>query len=495
MVGTPPELRRDAGGRDDLGGLSSAPPVETTDPIIGATLGQRYLVRAVLGHGGMGVVYRAVDQQSGAEVAIKLLRGTTAGKADADQRFRLEAAAGARLTHPNCVGVIDYGESDAGCFLVMELVEGEALGDHLGEGGHLAWRDALHVTAHLLRGLAHAHAQGVLHRDIKPDNIIITTRAGDARFARLLDFGIAKLLSGEGADVRLTATGIIIGTPRYLSPEQAVGGTIGPSTDLYSLSAVLFEMLTGRPPFLGDDLVQVVTAHAMKPPPDPRQLRPELELPEPVVALVLRGLAKRQDDRFASAEAYLEEVEQVLAGAQVEAAVPGPAPSAVAATDASVAAVTLPGAGEAAWRPSSRVWWRAAGVLAGVAVVGVSLGLLLGGPASTAGPGPAPALVTPPASSRAPEGPDPAERELRLKAGMHDLVAGRTCADRLAAVTALRKLGDKRAIPALRKARFRMRGGLLGVGDENTNGCLRDAAEAAIADLDPEALRPARPRR
>ncbi|MBP9206954.1 MAG: serine/threonine protein kinase [Kofleriaceae bacterium] len=488
MVGTPPELRRDAGGRDDLGGLSSAPPVETTDPIIGATLGQRYLVRAVLGHGGMGVVYRAVDQQSEAEVAIKLLRGTTAGKADADQRFRLEAAAGARLTHPNCVGVIDYGESDAGCFLVMELVEGEALGDHLGEGGHLAWRDALHVTAHLLRGLAHAHAQGVLHRDIKPDNIIITTRAGDARFARLLDFGIAKLLSGEGADVRLTATGIIIGTPRYLSPEQAVGGTIGPSTDLYSLSAVLFEMLTGRPPFLGDDLVQVVTAHAMKPPPDPRQLRPELELPEPVVALVLRGLAKRQDDRFASAEAYLEEVEQVLAGDHADGA-----------EASAVAAISLPSAGAPGWRPSSRVWGRAAGALAGVAVAGLSLGLLLGEAPSTAGPGsPAgtgSAQVTPPASRGLPERPDPAERELHLKAGLHDLVAGKTCADRLAAVSTLRKLGDKRAVPALRKARFRMRGGLLGLGDENTNGCLRAAAEAAIVDLDPEALRPARPRR
>lgn len=472
---------------------------------LGTRLSDRYRLTEVAGVGGMAIVYKAVDEQTGDVVAVKMLRRDV-GYAGADERLVREATLGARLDHPNCVGVIDSGQADGAPYLVMEFVEGQLLRDHLHEFGALPWRDALRITAHLLRGLAHAHDRGVLHRDIKPENIVLAARDDDPHFARLIDFGISKILEGYGADPNLTAAGIIIGTPRYLSPEQAVGGTVSPATDLYALTCVLFELLTGQPPFDGSDLVQIVTAHAMTPPPDPRELRPELAIPEAVANVVAIGLRKRTEERPLSAAAYLAEIEQLLTPVEValmptqvlsSSEVTPPAPvqksaaskSALADSDArraaAVANVDARADSPARRRRARRYWpWLAVfGVVAGVATIVVAVDGKATGDAGPLTPAPL-VLAAPP--------PDP---ELVLKASLHDLVNGNTCADRLAAVKALHRLGDKRAVPALKRARTRMRGGFLGMGGQNTNQCLRAAADAAIRELDPEESRPNRRRK
>lgn len=485
---------------------------ELSEVEIGTRLGDRYRLTDVAGVGGMAIVYKAIDEHSGDVVAVKMLRRDK-GYADGDERLMREATLGAMLDHPNCVGVIDSGQIAGAPYLVMEFVEGQLLRDYLHEGAALPWREALEITAHLLAGLTHAHDRGVLHRDIKPENIVLTTRGSDARFARLIDFGISKILEGYGADPNLTAAGIIIGTPRYLSPEQAVGGAISPATDLYALTCVLFELLTGQPPFDGDDLVQVVTAHAMTLPPDPRQLRPDLAIPEAVASLVATGLRKRADERPPSAAAYLAEVERLLARAEPALAATDIAPSpeplprlAVSAPPAAEAALNLSptdssplstAAAGAAVDPSGdtaialprpraarRRAWKVMALLGAAAGI-VVLVIANDGSGGSGPPPPVPLVLTAPR-------PDP---ELVLKANLHDLVSGRTCADRLVAVKALRQLGDKRAVPALKRARTRMQGGFLGLGAQNANRCLRAAADAAIRELDPEASRPSRARR
>lgn len=454
---------------------------------IGTRLGDRYRLTEIAGFGGMAVVYKAVDEQSGDIVAVKMLRSDV-NNARADERLVHEATLGARLDHPNCVGVIDSGHLDGAPYLVMEFIDGQLLRDYLATVGALPWRSALGIAAHLLRGLAHAHDRGVLHRDIKPENIVLSSHDGDLHFARLIDFGISKLLEGAGIDPNLTGTGIIIGTPRYLSPEQAVGGAIGPATDLYALTCVLFELLTGQPPFDGGDLVQIVTAHAMTPPPDPRELRPDLGIPEAVADLVAVGLRKRPDERPANAAAYAAEVERLLA--REPSPLPTESPSSLVARDPSPSRSTdAPGSTTppAARRPLARRYWAVialAGAVVGIVAVAVSIGTGSSAKGLPLASLPQVIAVSPP--------PDP---ELLLKANLHDLANGSTCAQRLAAVDALRRLGDKRAVPALKKARMRMRGGFLGIGGQNINQCLRAAADAAIRELDPESNRPSRARK
>ncbi len=481
---------------------------------LGTRLGDRYRLTEVAGVGGMAIVYKAVDEQSGDIVAVKMLRSDV-NHARADERLVQEAALGARLDHVNCVSVIDSGAIEGAPFLVMQFASGQLLRDYLAEVGALPWRAALEIAAHLLRGLAHAHGCGVLHRDIKPENVVIAPRGDDPRFARLIDFGISKVLGG--ADPNLTGTGIIIGTPRYLAPEQAVGGTIGPATDLYAVTCVLFELLTGQPPFDGSDLVQIVTAHAMTPAPDPRELRPDLSIPEGVATLVSTGLRKRTDERFPSAAAYLAEIERLLERPEVAttqlavaplakpADVPGPADESSSQSAASFEEAAPPldaRAGSGSSQSETEVPRTAAPlrrygkVIAATSAIACAIALVVvtrsERPAQTRPPHQAPLVL-------AATPPDP---ELLLKANLHDLVNGSTCAERLAAVEALRRLGDKRAVPALKRARTRIRGGFLGLGGQNTNQCLRAAVDAAIRELDPpppslsgSAVRPSRSRK
>ena len=206
---------------------------------IGNVLDGRYRVDGLVGIGGMGSVYRSEHVGIGRPVAIKVLHADFIGNREASTRFQREAIASGRLDHPNIVGVSDFGLlQDGGCYLVMELLEGETLGARL-ERERIPWRDAIGILRGVLRGLRHAHDRGVVHRDIKPDNVFLAVKDGDP-ITKILDFGIAKLFAGATDDPAATRTGITVGTPAYLSPEQAVGGEITPASDLYSTTCLLY---------------------------------------------------------------------------------------------------------------------------------------------------------------------------------------------------------------------------------------------------------------
>ena len=216
-------------------------------------------------------------------------------EAGGGQRCARGAFAAGRTDHPNGVTVSDFGTHDDGTlYRVMELGRGTSLGDLLDREGRLPIRRALHIIRHVLRGLAHAHAAGIVHRDIKPDNILLVDHAGDPDFAKILDFGIAKLLgeaeADEGGD-KLTQAGFTVGTPAYLSPEQAFGEEIDSRTDLYAASVVLYEMIAGVPPFRSDDTLAALPMHVCKAGLPLPATAPTTAPAPPVAALLMRGLA------------------------------------------------------------------------------------------------------------------------------------------------------------------------------------------------------------
>jgi len=272
----------------------------------GSVLDGRYRVEGVLGTGGMGRVYRAEHTKIGKSVAIKVLHADLGRNREASQRFQREAIASGRLDHPNIVGVSDFGVLDGGaCYLVMELLEGESLGDRLTRDTRLPWTEAIDILRGVLYGLRHAHERGVVHRDIKPDNVYLARKDGDP-VIKILDFGIAKLYAaGRTEDPAATRAGLTVGTPAYLSPEQAVGGEITPASDLYSATVVLYEMLVGRAPFEDKDPVAMLGAHVGRQPPSLAVIAPELELPPRLEAIVERGLVKLAAQRIGTAAEYL----------------------------------------------------------------------------------------------------------------------------------------------------------------------------------------------
>jgi serine/threonine-protein kinase len=462
--------------------------------LLGSELDKRYRILEPLGEGGMGAVYLGEHIRIGRQVAIKVLNPELAKSDDFLERFEREAIAAGRLDHPNCVPVTDSGHLDDGtAYLVMELVSGKSLGSVLkSDGPQLAPLRALRIIRHVLRGLGHAHDVGIVHRDIKPDNIMLCEREGDHDFARLLDFGIAKLRDEDSQDkAALTQAGVAVGTPAYLSPEQALGDTIDLRSDLYSCSAVLFTMLCGRPPFEAASPIGILTKHASEDPPHLWEIAPHLEDLPDLDALVQRGLAKDRDHRYQSAEEYVQAVDYTLVqmGALLTPVpslrhitnVPhtGPVPlQARAASQAqgrlqtantglahhtvapTLVAPTLVGL---APRPFRFRRLLAAGVILLMVVVAI-------------------VLSTHDDDSSTPILPGLNDNAM-LRSYTAQLQEGKTCKIRLEAVTELHRLGDKRAIPVLKKARRRMRGGLLGVGKKNTNKCLVKAAKKAIESL------------
>ncbi|RME88860.1 MAG: hypothetical protein D6770_06025 [Anaerolineae bacterium] len=288
--------------------------------LIGQHVG-RYHVLELLGEGGMATVYRAHDTRLDRDVALKVIRRGAippAHLAETLARFEREAKSLARLSHPNIVKVLDYGEQDGVPYLVMEYVPGGTLKQRLAhlQGAPMPWQEAARWLAPIARALEHAHQHGIVHRDIKPSNILISE---DER-PMLSDFGIVKVLSGEGAS-DLTATGVGIGTPEYMAPEQAGGEPIDHRCDIYSLCVVLYEMVTGHRPFQGDSPMSVLVKHVSEPLPDPRHFAPHL--PEDVVLVLQKGLAKRPEERFPHMGALAEALERMARG---ERALPTPPP-------------------------------------------------------------------------------------------------------------------------------------------------------------------------
>jgi serine/threonine protein kinase len=259
-------------------------------------LGDRYRLGERIAGGGMGSVYRAVDGNLDREVAVKVLRRELVDDPTFLERFRREARAAAALSHPGVAGVYDYGELGGSAFIVMELVEGETLAERIAAEGPLPWREAFAIGEQVARALAAAHAHGLVHRDVKPANVLL----GRGGRAKVTDFGIAKAASSA----TLTRTGMVLGSANYVAPEQAKGDDVGPAADQYSLGCVLFEAVTGRPPYGGANPVAIATQHVSSPVPDPRQDLPDLPLP--AASLIRQALAKHPGDRFPSASSMAE---------------------------------------------------------------------------------------------------------------------------------------------------------------------------------------------
>jgi serine/threonine protein kinase len=266
-----------------------------------------YEIKGELGQGGMGVVYRAYDTKLAREVALKVLRMNRARSPKERARFELEARAAARLDHPGIVPVHDVGESAAGPYLVMDLVEGTTLQDVLDEKGCLEPRETAVLIEKLARALAHAHEQGVLHRDMKPANVIIT-RAGEPRIA---DFGLAKDLRETAT---LTETGSIVGTPGYMPPEQARGEATAfdPRFDVYSLGAILYECLTGEPPFVGASAVAILKRVASDEDPVPPSTKRK-PLDKDLETICLHAIEKELDRRYPTAKDLADDLARYLA--------------------------------------------------------------------------------------------------------------------------------------------------------------------------------------
>jgi predicted Ser/Thr protein kinase len=329
--------------------------------LVGRTLDGRYRVEKVLGEGGMGVVYLVTHVALGKRMALKVLHGEGARDETTVARFVQEAQASSAIGHPNIVDVIDFGRlADGAAYFVMELLEGESLTARIKRGA-IPLEQTIAIAEQIASALAAAHARGIVHRDLKPDNVQLVRR-GPEEAVKVLDFGIAKV---GGASSKLTKTGMIFGTPHYMSPEQAAGQSVDARTDVYALGVIVFEMATGTVPFDGDTFMGILSKHMFEPPPRPTKV---LASTHPLEPVILRALAKKPEDRYASMDALLADLRVVREGGEV----------------ADTSGPIRPPAGFGAPPPSIEVptaSWRAPmvflGVLGALLVTGIGVGLFL----------------------------------------------------------------------------------------------------------------------
>jgi hypothetical protein len=526
----------------------------------------------------MGCVYLAEHVSIQRPLALKLLHPEVGEIEEVTKRFEREAFAIGRVDHPNCVNVSDFGKLDDGTFyMVLELLDGVLLSDLLERQERVHWKRALRIGRHVLSALAYAHDAGIIHRDVKPENVILVEQDSDPDFAKILDFGIAKLHddakpdSDTGMltnDTKLTQQGVTIGTPTYIAPEQAYGMSIDGRADLYSLSVMLYEMITGVPPFDADEVGTLLRMHISASVPRFAEVVPDVDVPEAVERLIRHGLEKKADDRIGTAKEYIDRINEILPGERrsgsglrkipslvvssffgslgmaVARAVPkkkrakqvvAAALLVIALTAVLALALGSKGpdyAAEAREQPYTQLTLGHAQVAADRSIqaliayekavsldpklakdelmrTNVELMLdrhaspgvtdaaldFLGTLVSTTGDeAAADQLVDLASSSKVPRRRHKAvnvaddvglgDRIDRLGSFLLDLQRGESCLHRKAAVANLRALGDKKAIPALRKARKRIRAASgFGRRKVNTNACLRTEAAEAIRYL------------
>ncbi|MCA9614508.1 MAG: serine/threonine protein kinase [Sandaracinus sp.] len=306
--------------REGARAMATVPP---SDPYLGMTLDGRYYVERVLGRGGMGTVYAARLVALNKPVALKLLRPVQDDGGQAVGRFEREARAASRLGNPHIVDIFDFGRSQNGLsFLAMELLDGEDLGNLLARERRVPLERALRIVLQCCTALGAAHAAGIIHRDLKPENVFLVTRGHEPEFVKIVDFGLAKISETEqdGAPGRkLTRTGMIFGTPQYMSPEQGMGRPTDHRSDVYALGLILYELLTGKVPFDGETFMSVIQQHLSDPPPTLRAMEPAVDVPPSVEAVVYRCLDKRAGARPQSMGELAEELLAALRAAGQEA--------------------------------------------------------------------------------------------------------------------------------------------------------------------------------
>jgi len=275
--------------------------------LIGTLLGGRYRIKRLLGAGGMGAVFLAEHEVLQRPFAVKVLRPELAEDPRLIERFHREARAASRIQHPSIVYISDFGQmEDGGLYLVMEYIPGKSLREELFARGALPLERGLRILVQIADALDCAHRAGVVHRDLKPDNLLLTEHRGRPDFVKVLDFGVAKMVGPESAQSSaLTARGELFGTPEYMAPEQIQGRPVSSASDIYSLGVVAYEVATGETPFSGS-LMELVVAHSIKPPVPPSARRPEAKLSPAFDAIVARCLAKKPEDRYATAQEIKE---------------------------------------------------------------------------------------------------------------------------------------------------------------------------------------------
>jgi serine/threonine protein kinase len=286
--------------------------MEGSDPRIGTVLHGRYQILQRLAAGAMAVVYRGERVRLRRQVAIKFLHESYASSEDGMRRFEREAMAMSQLVHPNCVAVTDFGLDHGAPYLVMDFINGRSLREVLRVEGRMPPSRALDIVRQILAGLAHAHGHGIIHRDIKPENILLSSVEGLGEQVSILDFGLAKLRN-EGS----VTTGLAVGTPSYMSPEQTTGERVDERVDIYATGIILYELLVGKKPFQADSPFDVMRMHREERAAPLSIAAPDLRASTELEALIARALAKQREGRFPSAAAFgaaLEEVPEARRG-------------------------------------------------------------------------------------------------------------------------------------------------------------------------------------
>jgi serine/threonine-protein kinase len=300
-----------------LAGTAEMTPVPDDDPLVGTVLTDRYRVIRRVGEGGMGVVYEAEHVLIDKRVALKVLRDDYTKRPEVSARFRQEARSASRIGHENIVDVTDFGTTpQGGVFFVMEYLQGEDLADVLRRERLVTVERGIPIMIQVCRALAAAHAKGIIHRDLKPENIYLIEKNGRPDFVKILDFGIAKISEvddGTGVEGRrLTKTGMIFGTPEYMSPEQAAGKPLDHRVDIYATGIILYEIFSGRVPFMGDTFMGVLTQHLFEAPPPMRTLNPNLKIPSSLEVVIFKALSKDAAKRHQSMQELLDDIEGAM---------------------------------------------------------------------------------------------------------------------------------------------------------------------------------------